>query len=176
MSIEVQAWKCEECGKAWLDKKLADRCCEEKPKIKCSICGEDADYPYIKCKRCREKESYEKAKKVKYSKYKEGYLYDENKQNYYRDKEDLEEAYYNDAYDEGEEPKYPNWCYSCTSFTFGIDIENAIERESEEMYEDFDEVNIVDLKELSDFMEVRNKKQTAKTYNVDYKTVILLNE
>ena len=176
MSLEIKAWKCEKCGGTWLDEQIANRCCEEKPANKCRVCGCNVKYPSTLCTDCREKERYEKAKKIKYSEYKEDYVYDENKQNYYRDKEDLEETYYDDAYDEGQKPVYPDWCYGCTSFTFELNVESAIERESEEMYEDFDEIDIVDLQELTDFMEVWNKKQTAKTYYPDYKTVILLNE
>lgn len=176
MSVEIKAWRCEKCNKSWVDKQVADKCCAENKKTFCSKCGEQAQKGYTICEKCIEEKRYENAKKIKYSDYQEEFLYDENKQEYYSDKEELEEAYYDDACDEKEEPIYPNWCYACTHFTFGIDIDNMIEMASEDMYEDFDETDIIDLEELKDFMKKWNKKQTSKTYSADYKTVVMLNE
>ncbi len=177
MSKELKVWECDKCKSVWLNEDLANDCCKEKPDNICKVCGIKVKHPYLICKECKEKERYEKATKVKYSDYKTGCLYDENKEQYYYEAEDLEEAYYNDAFDEGKEPEYPKWCYGCIGEIFQVDIESAIEREAEEMYEDFDiDNNLVDLEELLDFVEEWNKKQTAKTYYVDYKTVVLLNE
>ena len=39
MSIEIKAWKCEQCEKAYLNKMSAEDCCKEKPKSICRICG-----------------------------------------------------------------------------------------------------------------------------------------
>lgn len=177
MSIEVKAWKCEKCGKAWLNKQLAEDCCKEKEPNECRVCGCEVKAPWIICPDCREKERFEKAKKIKYSEYKIGCLWDETKDKYFYDKEELEEAYYNDAYDDGEEPKYPEWCYGCQEIPFNIDIDHSLEIASEDMYEDFDlEKSAIDLKELLDFIKAWNEKQTAKSYATDYKTVVLLNE
>lgn len=179
MSQEVKAWKCDKCGKAWLNKQFADDCCKEKPKeeYKCRVCGCETKPPWGICQLCREKERFEKAKKVKYSEYKIDCLYDETTGKYYADKEELEEDYFNDATDYGDEAKYPEWVYGCVVISFRIDIENALERASEDMYEDFDvEKSVVNHKELIDFVKAWNEKQTAKAYSSDYHTAVLLNE
>ncbi|WP_434510124.1 hypothetical protein [Desulfitobacterium sp. AusDCA] len=179
MSIEVKAWKCEKCGKAYLNKYLADNCCKEKPHNTCRVCGKEVDSPWLICHTCKDKERFEKAKKIRLSEYK-SWLYDESLEEYFPDKESLEEKYYDNAFDEqGKDPKveYPEWCYGCVEIPFKINIDSALERAEEDMYEEFDrDRELIDLKELLDFIEVWNAKQTAKAYMTDYSTVVLLNE
>ena len=179
MSIEVKAWKCEKCGKAYLNKAAADDCCKEKPETKytCRVCGCDTEKFRLICGICQEQERFAKAKKVKYSDYNIGWLWDENKDEYFRGKEALEEKYLDDAEDiegNGATPELPTWCYGCIEIPFQVSIESAIESAEEEMYEDFND--IVDEKELRDFIEEWNAKQNGMTYESDYKTVVLLNE
>jgi len=179
MSVRVDAWKCEKCGKAYLNKAATDDCCREKPETKytCRVCGCETKEYYLICPRCDNNERFKKAKKVKYSEYKVGYLWDENKDEYFRDKEALEEKYLNDAEDvenEGAFPEIPTWCYGCTEIPFSIDIDGAIETAVERMYEDFNDIE--DEKGLRDFIKEWNAKQTGMTYESDYKTVVLLNE
>lgn len=177
MPSEIKAWKCDKCSKVWLDKQVADDCCKDKEGTnKCHVCGCDVNKPYIICSDCKEKERFEKAKKVKYNDYNVGCMWDENKDKYFWEKEDLEEDYYNDAFDNGEEPVCPEWCYGCTVIPFKVDIDCAIERASEDMHDEFENSMIVDLKELYEFVENWNKKQSAVTYYMDYNTVVLLNE
>ena len=66
-------------------------------------------------------------------------------------------------WDEGED--LPNYVYGTTETRFHVDIDSAIERAEEDMYEDFDD--IVDYKELIEFMEKWNEKQTGVTYYQD---------
>lgn len=185
MSIEIKAWKCEQCEKAYLNKMSAEDCCKEKPKSICRICGIEVEKYRTICSNCLNKERYEKAKKIKYSEYKIGCLWDEKADKYFFDKDELEEDYYNNAWDDQdcaetkEEPivNYPEWCYGCVEIPFKIGIDSALERASEDMYEDFDyDRDIVDLKGLYDFVEQWNEKQTTKAYSIDYSTVVLLNE
>lgn len=177
MSRELRVWECDKCKSVWLNEDLANDCCKEKPDNDCKVCGVKVKHPYLICKDCKEKERYEKAIKIKYSDYKIGCLYDENKEQYYCDLEDLKEGYYNDAFDDKVEPEYPNWCYACVERPFKIDIDSAIEREVEEMYDDFDIDNsLVDLQGLLEYIADWNSKQSAISYYMDYKTVVLLNE
>jgi len=179
MSIEVKAWKCEKCGKYYLNKAATDDCCKDKPEVEirtCRVCGCVVEGHGVICQICLDQERFTKAKKVKYSEYKVGYLWDENTDKYFENKEALEEKYLEDAEDSEDKliPEFPTWCYGCTETFFSIDIDSAIENALEDMYEDFDE--ITDEKELQDFVKAWNAKQNGKTYNVDYKTVVLLNE
>lgn len=179
MSIEVKAWKCEKCGKYCLSKAAVDDCCKERPEEKytCRVCGCDTEKFMLICGTCLVQERFAKAKKVKYSEYKIGYLWDETKDEYFRDKEALEEKYEEDAEDaENEEntPQIPAWCYGCTETYFNVDIDRAIESALENMYEEFNEIE--DEQGLRDFVKAWNDKQTGITYDADYKTVVLLNE
>jgi len=177
MSKEIKAWKCEKCGKSYLSQEVADNCCKDKKGYTCRVCGCDTKLYFLICDTCYNKERFEKAKKVKYSEYVVECLWDETKNEYFRDEEALEERYEEDAYDEkGEytEPQIPTWCYGCTEKPFEIDIESAIESAEEEMYDDFDD--ITDKQELRDFVKAWNAKQSGESYESDYGIVVLLNE
>jgi hypothetical protein len=171
MSIEIKAWKCEKCSNVYLDKDLADNCCKKKATNKCRVCGCDVKSPFVICKECQEIERFHKAKKVNYSDY-IGCLWDERMEEYFYNKDDMYERYEND--DEKILPE-PKWCYGCIEIPFEIDIDSAIERAEEDMYEDFDSNNsLIDLKELYNYIDSWNKKQSAKSYTIDYNTVVLL--
>lgn len=176
MSIKIDAYTCEKCGKAWLLKEKADDCCKEKEPRKCRVCGKKIEPPYLICCACKTKERYEKAKKIKYSEYKIGCLWDEHMEQYFYDKEELMEAYLDQALEKGEQPIYPEWCFGCVEKHFKINIDAALEFAEEDMYDEFDRnQDLVDLKELYDFIEQWNKRQSAKAYYMDYTTVVLLN-
>ena len=178
MSIEIKAWKCEKCDKYYLNQAAADDCCKEKPEKKytCRVCGCDTDEFRLICDICLTQERFAKAKKVKYSEYKVGYLWDEDQDAYFADKDALEEKYLEDAEDSEDKliPIFPTWCYGCTETIFSIDIDYAIESAMENMYEDFNDIE--DEKGLQEFVKEWNAKQTGKSYETDYSTVVLLNE
>lgn len=178
MSIEVKAWKCEKCGKAYLNKAATDDCCKGKPEKKytCRVCGCDTEEFRLICPICLNQERFTKAKKVKYSEYEVGYLWDEGVEEYFRDKDELEEKFSEDE-DPQVQVSAPTWCYGCIATPFSIDIDSAIARAEEDMYEDFEaSKDGINLKELRDYVQAWNEKQTSKSYDVDYKTVVLLNE
>jgi len=183
MSKEIKVWKCEKCEGHYYIKAAADNCCKEKSepaKETCRACGCEVDNYQLICQTCLDHERFSKAKKVKYSEYSEyevGYLWDENQDKYFSDKDELEEKYKQDAYEEelSFDPKViPTWCYGYTERTFEIDIDRAIESALEDMYEDFDD--ITDKQELRDFIKAWNAKQTGKSYESDYGIVVMLNE
>ena len=183
MNKEIKVWKCEKCGKSYLSQEVADNCCKDKKGYTCRVCGCDTKLYFLICDTCCNKERFEKAKKVKYSEYEVGYLWDENQEKYFRDKDELEEKYEEDALEEegafeeelSFDPKaIPTWCYGCTEKPFEINIDGAIENAEEEMYEDFNDIN--DEQELRDFVKAWNAKQTGKSYESDYGIVVLLNE
>lgn len=177
-AVEKSVYECSECKKVFLVKKTADNCCKKKDNT-CRVCGCEVNSPWLICHECQDKERFEKAKKVKYSEYPIKWLWDEAMQEFFCDAESLAEKYGEEAYekygtDVGKFPDLPDWTYGCTEIPFRIDIEGAIENAEEEMYEDFDD--IVDEKEMRDFVKAWNEKQTGKSYEIDYSTVVLLNE
>lgn len=176
-SIEVTVYQCEKCHKHWVLSYKADECCKDKPEAvarTCRECGCKVESYQLICATCLNQKRFTEAKKVKYSEYEAGYLWDENKDEYFRDKEALEDKYDDDATDDGTVLEYPTWCYGCTETFFSIDIDSAIENAMEDMYEDFNDIE--DEKGLQDFIKEWNAKQAGKTYGFDYKTVVLLNE
>jgi len=177
MNKEIKVWKCEKCGKSYLSQEVTDNCCKDKKGYTCRACGCDTKLYFLICDTCCNKERFAKAKKVKYSEYEVGYLWDENQEKYFRDKDELEEKYEENAFIDSlpfGSKEIPAWCYGCTEKPFEIDIDQAIENAEEEMYDDFDD--ITDKQELRDFVKAWNAKQTGMSYWMDYKTVVLLNE
>jgi hypothetical protein len=174
MSKEIRAWECEKCRKAYINKVVADDCCKDKPVVEfsnCRVCGADIQKNKTICYECLQKERYEKGEKIKYSEYELNWLYDEGSERYFGDIYDIAE-YYEDI-----EIDMPKWVYGCDVIDFKIDIDSVLESASENMYEDFDySQESVDLKELYDYVEEWNKKQTATAYESNYKKIILLNE
>ena len=182
MSNAVLVYQCEKCHSHWALESKANECCVEQPEVIriCRVCGGAVDNYRLICHICLNQERFAKAKKVKLSEYEAGYLWDETKDEYFAGKEELEEKYYEDAEDaegDGAIPKLPTWCYGCIGTPFSIDIDSAIERAEEDMYEDFEaSKDGINLKELRDYVQAWNEKQTSKSYDVDYSTVVLLNE
>lgn len=179
MSKKIEVWKCEKCSNIFHNEAAADDCCKDKPeaiKRTCRVFECAVDSYKLICQSCLDQERFAKAKKVKYSEYKVGYLWDETQDVYFRDKESLEEKYLDDAEDSEDKliPEFPTWCYGCTEIPFQVDIDGAIQSALENMYEDFNDVDDED--ELRDFVKAWNAKQNGMTYETDYKTVVLLNE
>lgn len=166
---EVPAYICTDCGTAFSSKDVAEKCCSTK---KCDICGNDLPKKshYFRCESCRKTARFEKATKIKYSDYKVPMFYDEQSDQYFDSYEDMVEYYENNLC-EGEELVLPKYVFGCKENIFKINIENAVESAIEDMYDDFDD--IVDLKQLHDFVKEWNQKQTAKSYYQDNNVIII---
>ena len=177
---EMIVYQCEKCHKAYTSKEAAKQCCVIKSKVySCEVCGVVTHPYYSICAKCRTNKRYTEATKVPYKDYKVAMLYSEDTDNYYTEVDDLYEDIYERAWEEDsnikeEDVEYPKWAYGCYETPFKIDIEYAVQSAGEDMYEDFRaDKHAVDLGELFEFVEKWNKKQTAKAYDVDYKTVVL---
>ncbi|OPY64110.1 MAG: hypothetical protein A4E56_00164 [Pelotomaculum sp. PtaU1.Bin065] len=178
MPIEVKAYKCEKCKKAYLSEKVAEDCCKDVPKNNtCRVCGVEVKKPWMICDYCKTQEYYDKAKKIPYKDYKVAMFYSEDTDKYYSDIDELMEDIDNRAFDDGipeTEVVYPEWAFGCKEIPFRIGVDHMLEIASEEMYEEFEyDRDVVDLKELHEFIEQWNQKQTAKAYVPDYKTVVI---
>ena len=125
---------------------------------------------------------YAAGKKVGYTEYKIGMLYDDQRNKYYTDYEEMLEDYseyiLENCDEDSPEPaddelkeKAPKWLFGCEEIHFKVRIDPAIEDAEEEMYEDFE--GVVDREELEQFVEQWNKKQTGVSYCPDYKTVVV---
>ena len=187
-SVEIKAYKCSKCGRAYMFLTDADNCC--KPKI-CEDCGKELprNSYYTVCDSCKtkrwaeesdqkEKERYEKATKCEYQDcpgdqkimmYSESYGYDEG---YFSDIDELIE------YCESEDIRVPGYCWSTEQINMSIDADSIIENVCEELFEDAESyIDNSDRKELQEFLNKWCAKQTATTtYGVCYKYAIKVEE
>ena len=136
-SKEIKAYKCSNCGQAYLEKSFADNCC--KPKL-CEDCGIEIprSHPYVVCDKCRhereakqELERYNKATKYTFESV---------------PKESIEMLYselypYNEGFmidiDEDDVEQYGiKYVYGTTLVSPSYDVQNIIDSMLEESYED----------------------------------------
>jgi hypothetical protein len=160
---------CSQCRIVSRDKEFADKCCVPD---KCRICGEDVPEKHWSVHRsCREKEIFDKSEKLTSW---DGWVCADgigHNDGYFESVEELKE------YCEDEEIELPEYVHPCIEVSFeGVDLERAIERVTEEMFEDAWD-HLKGLSELEEAVKVFNEKnKELVTYIEDPKRVILLHE
>ena len=163
----ITVYKCPVCGVAYYDKGVAEKCCV--PKF-CEDCGVEIKKYLIRCKACGLKRKFERAEKLTPERY-SGWVYSEEvdgyNEGYYADVDELVE------YCEDNDVPVPDWVFCCTPYEFKLDIDSALERMTEDAYEGADD-HLVDVKELREFVEKWNAKQSIISYYPDYKRVVVL--
>ena len=153
--ISVVGYACEKCGKAYDNEYSADVCCKE---YSCRVCGVKLDGYRTICNKCREKELYDKAKKMTYAEYIE--KFPDNmvvfEGEFFSEIEDVL-----DHCDCGDKP-YPKYVWGTEKCRAEIDIDNIEEWVLSDTFEDaaFDEDGMA---ELQIFLNEWNKK-----YGLDY--------
>lgn len=169
-TILYKCIKCIKCNKYYIQKEVADLCCSKdiiSPKI-CNQCNKNEIDSYRTiCDDCKELNRFKKAEKIEDF---DGYVVTSTDDDYYPDINELKEYYEEQGYD------LPKYVYVTKEIKWELtnhDIDNMIENSLENHYEDASD-HIVDLKELEDFIEIWNKKQTIVSYEPDYTNVILL--
>ena len=176
-STHVDAYVCETCKQAYLDKRRADRCCE--PRF-CEDCGTPipTDHYYLVCEPCREKRKFERARKMTLEEYiaiskkdkKDPLFYDEHFDIYEEDVESILDHY------QDEDENFPKYVLGVKIIPFELDIDSALELAQEEMADEFEpEHHLVDLPELRNFVDQWNAKQTAFSM-VDNGVIVFLPE
>ena len=86
----MQAYQCGKCKKAYGDKEVAEKCCEP---TYCPKCGIEKPSYYVHCEKCRLENQYNSGNKIPYLKYKIDKMYDERRNKYYSDYEEMFEDY-----------------------------------------------------------------------------------
>jgi len=177
-STEIKAYKCENCGQAYLDKSYANNCC--KPKL-CEDCGCELpkNYGYVLCEECRikreelrELERYNKATKYTFKSV---------------PTESIEWLYsklypHNEGYFDGENEEYfteydIKYVYGTKRVSPKYDAWDIIESMLEESYEDASDM--VDKEEVNKLQQaidafVNNHNGCLDWFEVDYDVVINL--
>lgn len=165
-------WACGKCKLAKTSKEDAIECCS--PWV-CDDCGKDAVTYRTLCDECAKKKQwakdqavYDKAQKVMLSEYAGDWLFCDRCDEYHPDVDSLF-----DAHDDDDD--LPTWAWGTTEQGFTLDAERIIsdQLEYQEFYEDaFDNLSNGAIKELQDFFDTWLKKQSLKSYMVDYSVVV----
>ena len=178
-SKEIIAYKCSNCGQAYLDKSFADKCC--KPKH-CEDCGIEIpkDNYYIVCDECRSKreEKRELDRYNKATKYTFESAPKESIEYVYNEKYPHNEGYFD--YDEGDDLEYGiKYVYGTKRVSPSYDAWDVVESMLEESYEDAtDNVDKNELEKLQLAINtfIKNHNGCLDHFEVDYNVVIDLNK
>ena len=178
-SKEITAYKCSECGKSYLDKSVADKCCQ--PKL-CEDCGCELPrkYPYIVCDKCRKKREarQELERYTKVTKYTFESAPKESIEYVYNEKYPHNEGYF--EYDDGDDLEHNiKYVYGTTRVSPFYDAQDMIESMLEESYEDaISNVSDEEMDRLQFAIRtfIKNHNGCLDHFEVDYHTVIDLDK
>ena len=174
-SKEITAYKCSDCGQAYLDKSVADNCCQ--PKL-CEDCGCEIpkNHYYIVCDECRTKRE-EKKELDRYNKATK-YTFES------APKDSIEYVYselfpYNEGYFDPEEETVGTlpikYVYGTKRVSPFYDAQDMIESMLEESYEDaMSNVSDEEMDRLQFAIDtfIKNHDGCLDHFEVDYHTVI----
>lgn len=180
---ETTCWKCACCGKVFIDRELAEKCCV------CRVCGkEGVRLPYAgdQCADCwnrasarRDRERWEKAQKVAPGSVGECYI---SRLDIYCDNSDVDSVL--EAADEylfGDEPVEAGrtreqaydclHVWACREEPIAISADRILEALEEEAYEDY-ETDSEGEQLICDFCDTWNEEYAKIMYVPDYKLAI----
>lgn len=167
-STEVTCYQCHECQRIYTDQKVAEKCCA--PRY-CEDCKTELPPKWYRtvCEPCHLNRLYEKAEKLETW---DGWICSEHvtgyKDGYFESIQELIE------YCQDTDTEIPPWAFVCKEQHHELDIDGAIERMTEDAYEDAVD-DLVDVAELEEFIREWNAKQNLITYYPDWKKVVLIN-
>jgi hypothetical protein len=177
---ETKAYKCTNCGNAYLDKEFAEKCCQPKH---CEDCGKELPYRWYKtvCESCDEKRYFDKSVKMTIEEYNEKYpnnmvFYNDE---YYLDVYSCLESLF-DNYDSDDEVKELvdnlEYIYGTECDEVKLDGDSIIEQMEHDSGLDEFRVDDAGYKELNDFLLEWNKKYGAKCYFQDKIAILIPRE
>lgn len=157
----ITIYQCEKCHRYYWNRESADKCCQTR---RCEKCNKELHNYSGLCESCRDKQVYDKAKKMTYEDYiktnPSHMLYYNEK--YYEDLESLLDDYCDE----------PAFCYGTIKDKITIDIDWAIESAEEDMDDSYFDEN--GLKELRSYMKNWNEKYGYNSFWKDENTIIII--
>ncbi len=168
--VQIKTYMCDNCGKIWTNKYLAEICCKQ---YYCEDCGKPTPKYAMRCEECQEKYIYNRATKMTYEEYIKKYpdypIVDAINGEFYWELEDYLDYISNET-----EPPYPTYCFGAEKERLELDIENQIgdinfNADVEDGY------GLEVTKDLIDFIDNWNKENGRDIYYCDNKIVILIN-
>jgi hypothetical protein len=167
--IIIEAYKCEKCEQLYYTEASAMNCCKSS---NCKTCGKEIPKHRDMCEECSDKQRFESAKKYTYEEYVKEFpdnyfFYNDN---YYPSIEELLEYIYDNSTEDKVE--FPEYVYGTNEYIIDIDIESVIsDAEYNSNLEDFEFDNT---KELIDFVNEWNERNSSKAYQSSYKTIVYI--
>lgn len=120
--IQLKAWKCNNCGHAYTDERMASVCCKQ---YHCETCGCETHKYYLECDSCKEQRDYAKATKMSYAEYCE--KFPKNMicfgENFYSELEELVDEFY----DEENMENIPEYCWGTEELEIKIDADSVLD-------------------------------------------------
>lgn len=166
--IDLKGYMCDECGKIYTDKYMAEICCKQ---YYCEECGKPTPKYIMRCDECQKKYIYNKATKMTYEEYIKKYpgypIWDIDRDECYWELEDYIEHIIDET-----EPPYPICCFGATKERLEIDIENVIDDINIDIEDDY---GIEPDKELINFIDKWNKKNERDIYYCNTNIIIEFN-
>lgn len=175
-SKEITAYKCENCGQSYLDKSVADKCCQ--PKL-CEDCGCELPkkHPYVVCEKCKEKsgndkelERYNKAVKYTFDN-----VPSESTEYVFSELYTSNEGFIDELDEDTIKDYNIKYVYGTKRISPSYDSWNMIESMLEESYEDaMDNVNRDEVDKLQQAIDtfISNHNGCLDYFEVDYSVVI----
>ena len=175
-SAEIIAYKCSNCGQAYLDKSFADKCCE--PKL-CEDCGVELpkNHYYTICDECRSKreEKRELDRYNKATKYTFESVPKESIEYLYNELYPYDDGYMSDIDDDRISKYGIKYVYGTKRVSPSYDAWDVVESMLEESYEDAtDNVDNKELEKLQLAIDtfIKNHNGCLDHFEVDYNVVI----
>lgn len=175
-SKEITAYKCSDCGQSYLDKSVADKCCQ--PKL-CEDCGCEIPkkYPYIVCDKCRkEREARQELERyTKATKYTFESAPKESIEMIYSESYPYNEGFMYDIEDEDIEKYEIKYVYGTKRVSPYYDAWDMVESMLEESYEDADDsVDKEEVEKLQLAIDtfINNHNGCLDHFEADYSVVI----
>ena len=175
-SKEIKAYQCEKCGSSYIDKNVADNCCQ--PKL-CEDCGIEIpkNHYYVVCDKCRVKreEKKELDRYNKATKYTFESAPKESTKIIYSELYPYNEGFMYDIEDEDIEKYEIKYVYGTKRISPHYDAWDMVEYMLEDSYEDSDDQ--VDNKELEKLQSaidtfIKNHNGCLDHFEIDYNVAI----
>ena len=163
--VKISHHACGICHIPYATYEIAKKCCMP---YYCDTCGIQTKKYHLRCCDCSRKLKFEEAETITET---SKLVADEDGDNFFGD---IGEAldYYYDIF-EADPESVPEYLFICEVDKWeGLDIEQALERSTDEYCVDGEPPTLKDVQELVDFVEKWNEKQNVEVYSPSYKQKI----
>ena len=160
MVEKIDAWQCKKCGRAFLHKHAAEKCCEE---LLCK-CGNAVEKGRTMCHDCLLVHDWNRAEKIPYVEYTGEMIYCAEIDQYFSDIDELKDALEN---------KNVKFIHPCDKVFPEINFQRLVEDVFEDIHED---ICLNGLEELEVAIKKFNEAHTNPTFYPDKNKILTFEE